>query len=42
MREITNDCRKMLEETSVEAPALRRLYAAIDAYPSDRQSQPAR
>lgn len=36
MREVANDCRIMLEETGVEAPALRRLYAAIDAYASPR------
>jgi 2-dehydropantoate 2-reductase len=41
MREIANDCRIMLQKTGVEAPALHRLYAAVDAYASDRQSQPA-
>jgi 2-dehydropantoate 2-reductase len=42
MREVANDCRIMLQETGVEAPALRRLYAAIDAYASDRRPQSAR
>jgi hypothetical protein len=42
MREVANDCRIILEETGVEASALRRLYAAIDDYASDRRSQSAR
>lgn len=32
MREIANDCRILLENAGVLAPALRRLYHAIDAY----------
>ena len=32
MRELANDCRTLLEKSGVEAPALRRLYRAIDAY----------
>jgi 2-dehydropantoate 2-reductase len=32
MRELANDCRFLLEESGIEAPALRRLYSAIDAY----------
>jgi len=35
MREVANDCRVMLDETGATAPALRRLYAAIDAYVVD-------
>jgi CRISPR/Cas system-associated endonuclease Cas1 len=32
MRELANDCRTLLEKSGVEAPALRQLYRAIDAY----------
>ena len=32
MREIARDCLTLLEKTGVEAPALRQLYQAIDAY----------
>jgi 2-dehydropantoate 2-reductase len=32
MREIAADCRSLLEKSGVEAPALQRLYRAIDAY----------
>ena len=32
MRELANDCRSLLEKSGVEAPALRQLYRAIDAY----------
>ena len=32
MRELTNDCRSLLEKSHIEAPALRELYRAIDAY----------
>jgi 2-dehydropantoate 2-reductase len=32
MAEIANDCRALLERCGIEAPALRRLYQAIDAY----------
>ncbi len=32
MRELANDCRSLLEKSRVEAPALRQLYNAIDAY----------
>jgi 2-dehydropantoate 2-reductase len=32
MREIANDCRAILVTTGIEAPALRRLYLAIDDY----------
>ncbi len=32
MREIANECRKLLEQSCVEAPALRQLYRAIDAF----------
>ena len=32
MRELANDCRTLLEKTDVEAPALRQLYSAINAY----------
>ena len=32
MRELANDCRSLLEKSRVEAPALRQLYSAIDAY----------
>lgn len=42
MREVANDCRIMLEETGVEASALHRLYAAIDAYASERRPPQAR
>ena len=34
MRELANDCRSLLEKSRVEAPALRQLYSAIDAYVS--------
>ena len=32
MRELANDCRSLLEKSRIEAPALRQLYSAIDAY----------
>jgi hypothetical protein len=32
MRELANDCRSLLEQSRIEAPALRQLYSAIDAY----------
>ncbi len=32
MRELANDCRSLLEKSRIEAPALRQLYRAIDAY----------
>jgi 2-dehydropantoate 2-reductase len=32
MRELANDCRSLLEKSRIEAPALRELYRAIDAY----------
>jgi hypothetical protein len=32
MRELANDCRSLLEKSGIEAPALRQLYRAIDAY----------
>jgi len=32
MRDIADDCRSLLERSSVEAPALLQLYHAIDAY----------
>ncbi len=32
MHQIANDCRTLLQESRVEAPALRQLYRAIDAY----------
>ncbi len=32
MRELANDCRSLLEKSCIEAPALRQLYSAIDAY----------
>ena len=32
MRELANDCRTLLGKSGVEAPALRQLYRAIDAY----------
>ena len=32
MRELANDCRCLLEKSRIEAPALRQLYSAIDAY----------
>jgi hypothetical protein len=32
MRELADDCRTLLEKSGVEAPALRQLYCAIDAY----------
>jgi 2-dehydropantoate 2-reductase len=32
MRELANDCRTLLENSGVEAPALRQLYRAIDTY----------
>jgi len=32
MREVANDCRTLLENTDVRAPALLQLYSAIDAY----------
>ena len=32
MREVANDCRAMLEQSRIPAPALRQLYAAIDGY----------
>ena len=38
MRELANDCRTMLENAGVAAPALRRLYGAIDGYAGDHRS----
>jgi 2-dehydropantoate 2-reductase len=32
MRELANDCRSLLQKSGVEAPALRQLYRAIEAY----------
>jgi 2-dehydropantoate 2-reductase len=32
MREMAGDCRTLMSKSGVEAPALRRLYRAIDAY----------
>ena len=32
MRELANDCRALLQKSGIEAPALRQLYRAIDAY----------
>ena len=32
MRELANDCRSLSEKSRIEAPALRQLYGAIDAY----------
>jgi 2-dehydropantoate 2-reductase len=32
MREVAGDCRTLLDKSGVEAPALRQLYHAIDAY----------
>jgi 2-dehydropantoate 2-reductase len=32
MRELANDCRSLLAKSRIEAPALRQLYGAIDAY----------
>jgi 2-dehydropantoate 2-reductase len=32
MRELASDCRSLLEKSSIEAPALRQLYRAIDAF----------
>src|SRR6202035_2569924 len=32
MRELVNDCRALLQKSGIEAPALRQLYRAIDAY----------
>jgi len=32
MHELANDCRSLLEKSRIEAPALRQLYRAIDAY----------
>jgi 2-dehydropantoate 2-reductase len=32
MRELANDCRALLEKSGIQAPALRQLYHAIDAY----------
>jgi 2-dehydropantoate 2-reductase len=32
MREVANDCRALLDKSGVEAPALQRLYGAVDAY----------
>ena len=37
MREVANDCRAMLITTGVQALALHRLYAAIDAYVDNRR-----
>jgi 2-dehydropantoate 2-reductase len=34
MREIVDDCRSILEQSRVEAPALARLYRAVDEYAS--------
>ncbi len=41
MQEVANDCRVMLAETGVAAPALHRLYAAIDAYVNEHRAQSA-
>jgi len=32
IRDLAQDCRAVLKESGVEAPALRELYEAIDAY----------
>jgi 2-dehydropantoate 2-reductase len=39
MREIADDCRSLLEQSQVEAPALVRLYRAVDAYASSVRQQ---
>ena len=41
MQEVANDCRIMLAETGVAAPALHRLYGAIDAYVNEHRAQSA-
>jgi 2-dehydropantoate 2-reductase len=38
MREVANDCRILLEKTGIEAPALHRLYGAIDTYASHHRT----
>jgi 2-dehydropantoate 2-reductase len=41
MRDVADDCRTMLKRTNVSAPALHRLYAAIDAYVIVQRTQDA-
>ena len=38
MREIAADCRQLLDKSSVQIPALRKLYQAIDAYAGEGRS----